>query len=58
VAALDDDDVVRRARHLRHLFTKGHTPRAGPIGQIKLLAFHGLFIGNLIDVLPHDDSTI
>ena len=32
VDALDDEDVVRRARHVRHLFTKAHTPGTGPVG--------------------------
>src|SRR5438105_11361658 len=58
VDALDDEDVVRRARHLRYMFTKGDTPWAGPVGEIELLAFHRLFVGDLVDVLPHDHRAI
>ena len=32
VDALHHEDVVRRARHLRHLFNKADAPWAGPVG--------------------------
>src|SRR5438093_8551346 len=56
--ALYDEDVVRRARLLRHIFAEYDAPRAGTVGQIELLAFHGLFVGDVIDVLPQDHRAI
>src|SRR5262249_54000599 len=58
VYALHDEDVVRRAVHLRHLLQKQDAPRAGPVGEIQLLAFRRLLVGNVVDVLPHDHGTV
>jgi hypothetical protein len=56
--ALDDEDVVRRARLLRHLFAIADAPGAGAVGQIELLALHGLLLGDVVDVLPHDHGAV
>jgi len=55
---LDDEDVVRRARLLRNLFEIDDAPRARAVGQIKLLTHHGLLVGDVIDVFPHDEWTV
>lgn len=55
---LYDEDVVRRAMHLRHLFEEADAPWAGPVGQIELLAFDRLSIGNVVDVFPHDHRAV
>ena len=56
--SLYDEDVVRRARHPWHMFKKSDAPRAGPVRQIELLAFHRLFVWNAIDVVLHDHRAI
>jgi hypothetical protein len=58
VDSLYHEDVVRRARYPRHMFKKSDAPRAGPVRQIELLAFHGLFVGNAIFVVLHDHRAV